>query len=504
MKSLLIKGFGALVLFVGIYACADFLDVDVNNQLSVDEFYKTDDDANQATMAVYDILQWHQNQWGSGWSSPYMVKTLPSDESQAGGANPGDQPNYVDIDRMTFDATNAPVEATWAVNYYGIYRANLVINNVEADNDFKTRLIAEAQALRAYYYLELASLFGEVPVILTELAPSEYNQSRSSLAAVYAQIEADASAAAAVLPNKSEYSSADRFRMSKGTAHAILGKAQLYQEKWSEAATTFGTIISSAEYGLEAEYGDVFAEVGELGTESIMEAVYIETAGYDWGANGYPWGSRSESNIHIQLMGAREGAFSGVDSLNNGWGFNYPSAKLWDAFVAEGDDVRRASTVMSEQEFIDAGGEYDGSDPFDYQGYLRRKYGAYSTESNDDVFALNYGTNWRLIRYADVLLMAAEANHRNGNDGAAQTELNKVRSRVGLADVTATGSDLLNAIVKERQLELALEGFRYIDLVRWGMAADELDNFQTGKHELLPVPQNEILRASNLTQNPGY
>ena len=86
--------------------------------------------------------------------------------------------------------------------------------------------------------------------------------------------------------------------------------------------------------------------------------------------------------------------------------------------------------------------------PFDYQGYLRRKYGAYSTESNEDVFQLNYGTNWRLIRYADVLLMAAEANHRAGNDGAAQTELNKVRTRVGLADVTATGSDLLNAIVK--------------------------------------------------------
>ena len=161
MKSLLIKGFGALVLFVGIYACADFLDVDVNNQLSVDEFYKTDEDANQATMAVYDILQWHQNQWGSGWSSPYMVKTLPSDESQAGGANAGDQPNYVAIDRMAFDATNAPIEATWAVNYYGIYRANLVINNVEEDNDFKTRLVAEAKALRAYYYLELVSLFGE-------------------------------------------------------------------------------------------------------------------------------------------------------------------------------------------------------------------------------------------------------------------------------------------------------------------------------------------------------
>ncbi len=504
MKSYLLKGLGALTIVIGCYACADFLDVEVNNQLSVDEFYKTDEDAGQATMAIYDILQWHQNQWGSGWSSPYLVKTLPSDESQAGGANAGDQPNYVAIDRMTFDATNAPIEATWAVNYYGIYRANLVINNVEGDNDFKTRLINEAKALRAYYYLELVTLFGDVPLILNELAPSEYNQARVPAAQIYAQIEADASAAAAVLPNKSEYSSADRFRMTKGTAQTILGKAQLYQEKWSEAAGTFADIINSGEYDLEPEFKNVFAEAGELGVESVMEAVYIETAGYDWGANGYPWGARAESNMHIQLMGAREGAFSGVDSLNNGWGFNYPSEKLWNAFVDAGDVVRRTETMMSEQEFIDAGGEYDGSEPFDYQGFLRRKYGAYSTETNDGVFQLNYGTNWRLIRYSDILLMAAEANHKAGNDMAAQTELNKVRSRVGLADVTATGSDLMDAIVLERQLELALEGFRYIDLVRWGIATDQLDNFQTGKHELLPVPQNELLRASNLTQNPGY
>ena len=504
MKSLLIKGFGAIALCVGLYACADFLDVDVNNQLSVDSFYETDEDANQATMAVYDILQWHQNQWGSGWSSPYMVKTLPSDESQAGGANAGDQPNYVAIDRMAFDATNAPIEATWAVNYYGIYRANLVINNVEPNTDLKKRLIAEAQALRAYYYLELVTLFGDVPLILSELAPSEYNQARVAKSEVYAQIEADATAAAANLPNKSEYSSADRFRMAKGTAQTILGKAQLYQENWSGAASTFNGIIASGEYDLEPEFKNVFAEGGELGVESIMEAVYVETAGYDWGANGYPWGARSESNIHIQLMGAREGAFSGVDSLNNGWGFNYPSEKLWNAFVDAGDVVRRTETLMSEQEFIDGGGTVDGEDIFDYQGFLRRKYGAYSTESDDGVFQLNYGTNWRLIRYADVLLMAAEANHRAGNDGAAQTELNKVRTRAGLAEVTATGSDLLNAIVLERQLELALEGHRYIDLVRWGMAADELDNFQTGKHELLPIPQNEILRASNMTQNSGY
>ena len=487
-----------------MYSCSDFLDVPVNNQLSTEVFYETDEDADQATLAVYDILQWHQNIWGSGWSSPYLVKTLPSDEGQAGGANEGDQPNYVALDRFTFDATNAPVQAAWAVNYYGIYRANLVINNVEGDNDFKNRLIAEAKALRGYFYLELVTQFGDVPLILTELAPSEYNQTRSPKADVYAQIEKDLTEAANILPLKSAYAAFDKFRLSKGTAQGLLGKAHLYQEEWGPAATALGNVISSQEYGLESDFGVLWSEAGELGQESLMEAVYVTTAGYDWGANGYPWGAAAESNIHIQLMGQREGAFSGVDSLNNGWGFNYPSPKMWDAFIAAGDTKRRASTLMSEEEFLAAGGEISDPDVYDYEGYIRRKYGSFSTESNAEVFQLNYGTNWRLLRYADILLMSAEANYRNNDEMTARTHLNLVRNRAELPDVTASGNDLFEAIVNERFLELAFEGSRYLDLIRWGRAADEISGFVEGKHELFPIPNNEILTAPNLTQNPGY
>jgi hypothetical protein len=505
MKSNLLKIFAGLAVIFSAYACTDFLDVPVNNQLSVEEFYATDDDANQAILAVYDILQWHNNAWGSGWSSPYLVKTLPSDEGQAGGANAGDQPNYVALDRLNFDATNGPVEAAWATSFYGIYRANLVINNVETNTPLKTRIVAEAKALRAYFYLELVTQFGDLPLILAELSPSEYNQSRVPASEIYAQIEKDFGEAISGLPVKSDYEDFDKFRVSKGTAQALLGKAHLFQEEWSDAATALSDIINSGEYDLEADFATVFSEAGELGVESVFEAVYVTTAGYDWGANGYPWGAAAESNIHIQLMGAREGAFSGVDSLNNGWGFNYPSQKLWDAFMAAGDEIRRNQTLMSEAEFTAAGGEVNEPDAFDYQGFVRRKYGAFSTESDPDgVFQLNYGTNWRLLRYADVLLMAAEAHYRNGNEGAALSELNKVRERAGLEDVTASGNDLFSAIVTERQLELAMEGHRYLDLIRWGLAASEIDNFQTGKHELFPIPQNELLTAPNMTQNPGY
>lgn len=503
MKSTLLKIVVGLAVIFSAYACTDFLDVPVNNQLSVEEFYATDDDANQAILATYDILQWHENQWG--WASPLLVKTLPSDEGQAGGANAGDQPNYVAIDRMAHDATNAPVAAAWGVNFYGIYRANLVINNVDPTTDIKSRVVAEAKALRGYFYLELVTMFGDLPLILTELSPSEYNQSRVSASEIYTQIEKDFTEAIRDLPNKSGYEDFDKFRMSKGTAQAFLGRAHLYQEDWSAAAAAFADVINSGEYDLEANFADIFSESGELGIESLFETIYVTTAGYDWGANGYPWGTASESNIHIQLMGAREGAFSGVDSLNNGWGFNYPSQKLWDAFIAAGDEERRIETLMSEAEFVAGGGEASDPTTFDYVGFVRRKYGAYSTEADPaGVFQLNYGTNWRLLRYADVLLMAAEANYRNGNEAIALMELNKVRDRAGLDDVTASGSALFDAIVNERQLELAFEGSRYLDLIRWGMAASELDNFQTGKNELFPIPQNEILTAPNMTQNPGY
>ncbi len=204
-------------------------------------------------------------------------------------------------------------------------------------------------------------------------------------------------------------------------------------------------------------------------------------------------------------MGAREGAFSGVDSLNNGWGFNYPGEKIWNAFMDAGDEVRRTATLMSEEEFIAAGGEVSDPNSFDYEGFIRRKYGSFSTESDPDgVFQLNYGTNWRLLRFGDVLLMAAEAHYRNGSEDASRTALNRVRNRAQLSDVTASGNDLFEAIVTERNLELAFEGSRYLDLIRWGKAAEEITGFQSGKHELYPIPNNEILRAPSLTQNPGY
>jgi starch-binding outer membrane protein, SusD/RagB family len=507
MKNFMIKTFiltiTVLVLNSG---CKKFLDQEVPGRLTEQNFYLTDQDAMEANAAIYDLMQAHYN---SQWVSMYMVKTLLSDESNAGGSGPGDQEAYQALDNFNHDADNAAVLGIWRITYAIIYRANKVINNVAPENELRKRLIAEAKALRAYSYLDLVSLWGDVPLVINDIPPSQYTSTgRSAKTVIYTQIEKDLQEAIADLPLKNAHSINERFRISKGAAQALLGKALLFQQKWNEAATQFEAVITSGLYGLEPTVSSVFSNAGEFGRESLLEVNYTNLRNYNWG--NFPWDWQPESNIHIQLMGPRSDFYTKApsDSLIGGWGFNTPRKKMYDAFVAANDVTRRIQTVMSEDELKAMGGNWTAPNAYDYEGYFQRKYGTFNTQtssSGGDVAELNYGTNWRLVRYADVLLMAAEAYHKGGNDTKARGYLNMVRNRSGLADVSATGSALFDAIVRERQLELAFEGFRFIDLVRWGLATQELGTlgFQQGKHEVLPIPSQDI-RTAGLTQNAGY
>lgn len=504
-KSILYKiVVGTLALFMCSACGDDFLESENAGLLSRDEFYKTDEDSFQATMAVYDILQWD---YSNGWASPYMLKTMPSDESNAAGSGESDQPAYQALDRFTYDPTNSVVLGTWRVNYYGIARANQVINYVSPETDARVINIAESKALRGYYYFQLVTLFGDVPLVLTELTEEEYDQERVATDKVYEQIEADLLDAIEDLPLKSAYSEADKFRVSKGTAQALLGKVYLFEEKYEQAAAMFDAVIQSNEYGLMSSYGAIFTTSAELGIESIFEVMFASTQSYNW--DNYPWDTprEMESNIHVELMGPRGDYYSQADSLIAGWGFNLPKEEMYQAFINAGDSIRRINTLMTEEELEANGGEWTNPDAYGYEGYIRRKYGTFSTETDmSGVADLNYGTNFRLIRYADVLLMAAEAYYKDGNESRARTELNKVRERAMLDDVTASGDDLWDAIVLERQLELAFEGFRFVDLVRWGMADEVLADygFVKGKHELFPIPDIELQVDAKLTQNPNY
>jgi hypothetical protein len=518
MKNSFIKNIALIVTVMGATTgCENFLDQPTPGKISQTEFYKSEKDAQQATIAIYDRLS---NQYYATWQSMYMLKTMPSDESNAGGSGNGDQTGYQNLDDFTVDSQNDKVQSIWQQCYSVIQRANTTINKTESTSEIQKRLIAEAKALRAYAYFDLVTLWGDVPLVLNDISPSQYvGFPRTSKTEIYAQIEKDLTEAIPDLWLKSKYAAADRFRISKGTAQAILGKVFMYESaavgngglgvnKWSNAAAQFQAVIDSHEYGLEKNLATTFSRKGEFGTESLFELSFIDYQ-YNWG--NFPWGGAPESNIHIQLMGPRGDFYTKApsDSLIGGWGFNLAKGKLYNAL--EVNDGRKNATVMSLAELRAAGGQWTGETSWDFDGFFQRKYASYSTQTNGtepNVGDLNYGTNFRLIRYADVLLMAAESyNRMGGKDVEALANLNLVRQRPGthLPPVAVTGSALFNAIVHERFIELAFEGFRYPDLIRWGLAEQELSplGYKAGKHNLMPIPNADVLSA-HLPQNPLY
>lgn len=500
-----IKVLTSLALIVLFSGCSkDFLEVDPIGKMSVELFYKTDRDASMAIMATYDILQWSN---ARDWNSSYLVKTFPSDESNVGGGDAGDQPPYQELGAYTYGPSNAPISAVWQSNYYGIYRANLVINNVQPETELRKQIIAEAKFLRAYFYFEIASMFGKGPLILTELTPSEYSQPFVNASVIYDQVASDLTEAIEDLPLKNQYAAEDVFRASKGAAQALLGKSYLYAKKYSESAAAFESVITSGVYSLQEDYSTLFLKDSEFGVESLFEVSYVTTRGYDWGT--FQWGGNRamENNITWQLTGPRGDYFqAGTTGLIGGWGFNYPKQRLYDAFVAAGDNVRKPASVLSLADLRAQGGDWTNESSWGWDGCIRVKYGTRMDETNGEngaVAELNYGTNLRLIRYADVLLMAAEANHMSGNDTKAANYLNQVRARAGLGSYQG---DIMEAIKKERELELCFEGVRFLDLVRWGDAPAALGSlgFVAGKHEVFPIPQDEMRNNSKAEQNIGY
>ncbi len=486
----------------------EFLEIDPTGSVTSDNFLNTEDEVKLAIVGVYNAMQ---NNFSSGsWASVYFVKNLPADDCLAGSSE-GDQTGYQNIDDFAIQTDNDKLKLIWSNFYKTISSTNTIINKVEPDTDGKKEMIAEAKALRAYSYFELVTLFGGVPLMtVNPVSSDEYHLPRSSAADVYAQIEKDFSEAITDLPLKSEYSAADRYRMSKGAAQAYYGKVLLYQKKYGDAATQLAAVISRGEYDLEPNFADVWSKDSEFGIESLFEVSYTSQEAYDWG--NFPWGGGNENNIEAQLQGPRDAVFNLENSsldIVNGWGFNSPSAKIGQAFIDAGDTERKNATVLSAADFEATGGVVKDPNAHDYEGYMRLKYVTKSSDTSESgVPELNYTINWRLMRYADVLLMAAEAYHFSSQDGLALIELNKVRDRADLEDIEAS-DDIFQAIVTERQLELAFEGSRYWDLVRWDLASQELSNlgFTSNKHELFPIPQAEIIANDAIEesdQNPGY
>lgn len=424
------------------------------------------------------------------------VASITSDDADK-GSDPGDLGADKDqMDNFTYGPTSLSPSEVWYGAYVGVGRCNQAIENVpkfDIPDDLKNRLIGESKFLRAFFYFRLVRMFGDVPLIdkvfsADSAAAITASYVRAPAADIYNLIISDLQFAADNLPLKNAYSSADIGRATKGAAQGMLSKVYMYRKDWQNSMAMSDAVISSGQYSLEPDYAVIWRQSSENGVESLFE-IQGQNGNEGWGIGGF-----------FTHQGARGTVTGGY----GGWGFNTPTADLEASY--ESGDVRKASTIYHPGDTLWDGAivGLDCPNPrYNYKAYVSQ-----TKEINYDDWSS--GKNIRVLRYAEVLLINAEAANELGQTAKAQDDLNQVRNRAGLANTTASSqTDLRNAIWKERRFELAMEYDRFFDLVRQGRAGEVMrasgKNFVDGKNELFPIPLDQILVSQGkLTQNPGY
>ncbi|MFH1120482.1 MAG: RagB/SusD family nutrient uptake outer membrane protein [Bacteroidota bacterium] len=518
MKKIIINIAGSFLFMLVLSACSkDFLDLKPMDQEVSTSFYKTEEQAMQALVSVYDVLGYQETP-GVSWAPFIVISDILSDDSYAGGSDANDGQDENELNTFSIPPTNKIVHAIWLKNYTGIYRANLLlerIGDVEASEDFKKRLIAESKFLRAYFYFEQVAYFENIPLLTRTLSgPSEYNQPQATPEQVYNQIALDLTEALADLPES--VPAAEAGRITKWAAQAFLARVYLfyngvYNNELQAGSTVVNSgvivnylddLIANSGHDLFDDYSQNFKLAGEYGKESVFEISYGDTPPWwDW---GYVRGG--EGNLSAQMQGPRV-ALS--DNWNRGWSFGTVSQKLVDDIK---NDPRYEMTVLTQEEL-------DGvlTKGYQHTGYFSKKYSSDAEhQGSSGQFELNRTCNHRVIRFSDVLLMAAELGSPN-----AQQYLDKVRSRVGLGSIPATPEN----IYKERRLELSLEGIRYFDVLRKGLTFANATlsysgirgpnyvgdqqlfdvTFDPSTKGFLPIPQTEMdLSGGKFNQNQGY
>lgn len=506
MKKYIYIAIATLAIFAtSVVSCNDdFVERPVEYSIDSENYFNSKSDYEQALIGAYDLL--------SSTFINVLMGEIASDNTFAGGNGPNDVPGYQSVDDMIHTPVNAQIKQLWDWMFSGVQRANYILE-FKDKTDFagKDQIIAEARFLRAYYHFELVKWFGGIPMKGdARFAPGdEKSIPRSSVTEVYASIEADliyASQNLSVL-------AAQKGRATSGAAFALLGKAYLYQGKYAQAATAFETVITSGNYRLVSTsdltaqqiasgltpFGSIFEDAGENGPEAVFEIQYTDVEG-----GSYDGLQNVEGNVAVGFAGpfAYEGPV-----FADGNNFNLPTPKIANAF--EAGDLRKAVTILDMTTWIPANPGTSYTKQNEDTGFFNRKYipRKRRAEAAGDV-KLTSPNNYRAIRYADVLLMAAEAYNKTGNDDKARTYLNLVRDRAfGNINnrISASGGALYDFILTERRIELAGEGHRFFDLVRTGKAAQEIPGFVAGKNELFPIPIEEIqFSGGNWAQNPIY
>jgi hypothetical protein len=470
-------------------ACTDFLTEDLQGTYSNATFYKTEDHALLAITAVYNSASFVSTN-----NALWVFGDVASDDATKGGL-PGDQSDIQFIDEFSYSRNNGVLEKIWKHYYEGISRANYLLYygpGITMDDVLKARILGEAKFLRAWFYFSLVNIFGEIPLKLSPpLNPEEVNRSKSSVTAVYAQIEKDLQEASTVLDLS--YTGADAGRATSGAAYGLLAKTFLYQQKWEEALTAIASLEAQGLYELQPVYKNNFIDSTQGNSESIFEIQHL--------SNQLP---KTGSYLNQYFSPAKD----------NGYYFDVPLQNFVDEFEKTASNVpdpRLDYTVGRAGQTWVNGEEFDPS--WSPTGYLQKKH---IQPKNEEPIIGDASLNYVYLRYADILLMKAEALNELNRMGEALAPLNAVRKRAResylydtglpgfgtvpaglLPDISSLDQQTLrDAIRHERRVELGFEFHRFFDLMRYGQQAAEAALSPTGfnyqQHQRFPIPQSEL------------
>ena len=490
---------------VGIMTCTlascseEYLTIPADGKETEQNYYKDESQAFAGLVAAYDPIRKNSG----GFENMITMMDAGSDDQYAGGGGETDGIGIQSFSNYSQSGFTVP-RSFWSDHYQGIFRTNILVKklpDVPMDAAKKTRFVAEAKALRALYYFNLVRMFKNIPLILEPVDPTQmYNITQATPAEVYKQIEADLVAAINDLP--ATVTSSELGRLSKGAAKALLGKVYLYDGKKAEAAAQLadvnGTPGGTSQYGykLLSNFADLWVTNNKFHSEAIIECSHTNLSFAGWGN----WGSGSDRGNSVCVMVGPRGynkKTANAPDLPAGWSFNVFTQDFYDFMK---NDPRFSSTVF-DLKALKASGDADYVPGYKDTGYFLKKFlptqADVSTEAGDAV--LNYKKDSYIIRLADTYLLEAEALGATGS--RAQALLDAVRARVGLPSVPVS----MQTIKDERRRELAGEGHRFFDLVRWGDAATVLASrgFKANKNEIFPIPYQE-LQDTKLVQNPNY
>ncbi|BDD00824.1 RagB/SusD family nutrient uptake outer membrane protein [Persicobacter psychrovividus] len=546
---------GLLLLMMSMSGCADFLDLSPTDSQTEDSFYQNRDEAFRALMGVYEPLR-SQRLDGNHYNIGNLIFDSQSDDAYVGAKDAADRGYMKALVRFGDSrfgdpsASNVLALNFWTKNYGGISRANVLLERYDQiefkdrEREDKENFYGETLFLRAHYYYELLRVYENIPLILTQPRGDEWKEiEQATPAQAYAQVTSDMLQAIDMMAPT--MGGGNLGRLTQWAAKAELLKMYMFYTGYYQSAelpTLEGPaftkadaialaedIINNSGARLEPEFKDIFTEKGNFGMETLFEIPFSDT-----GISG-AWRDDALGNFLCTMAGPRDFTAS-QNVIRDGWGHNIPSHELVDLFTA--DDKRSSATFITADSLInEAVASGSSISPrnmmsvgYNNTGYFSFKYTSHYEFQTDVDHRFNYAQNIHYIRFADVLLMAAELN-LDANSAKSVQYVNMVRNRAGLDNLTSVD---LDAIYLERRKELAMEGHRYFDVLRRGLdyadqqltvtsytlrepsmagvpstgdggiADDFLVTFDQSKRGFWPIPQQERDLNPKLNQNPGW